>query len=84
MSRDEDDCRGGREFRQWRREKELELDEAVYAHLEQQPFVVEPCRPPEPLTTPTQLGSHNAAAARKAGCEDEYDNAIEAKYGKGW
>jgi hypothetical protein len=44
----------------------------------------EPCRAPEPLTTPAQLGSHNAGAARKAGCSDEYDNAIEAKYGKGW
>lgn len=45
---------------------------------------VEPCRAPEPLTTPANLGSHNVAAARKAGCEDEYDNAIEARYGKGW
>jgi hypothetical protein len=44
----------------------------------------EPCRAPEPLTTRAQLGSSNAGAARKAGCSDEYDNAIEAKYGKGW
>jgi hypothetical protein len=49
-----------------------------------QKTVIEPCRAPEPLTTPAQLGSHNAGAARKAGCSDEYDNAIEAKYGKGW
>lgn len=48
------------------------------------PATVEPCRAPEPLSTPAKLGSHNAAAARKAGCEDEYDNAIEARYGKGW
>jgi hypothetical protein len=30
------------------------------------------------------LGSHFAAAARKNGCEDEYENAMEARYGKGW
>jgi len=74
----------GSEFRQWRRDRELELDEAVYGLPKEQPLVVEPCRPPEPLTTPARLGSHNAAAARKAGCEDAYDNAIEARYGKGW
>jgi len=45
---------------------------------------VDPCRVPEELTTPAELGSHYAAAARRAGCEDEYDNAMEAKYGKGW
>jgi hypothetical protein len=84
MSRDEDDCRGGREFRQWRRQRELELDDAVYGLPKETPPVVEPCRTPEPLTTPAELGSHNAAAARRAGCEDAYDNAIEAKYGKGW
>jgi hypothetical protein len=39
---------------------------------------------PSPLTTPAQLGSHYAGRARAAGCEDEYDNAMEAKYGKGW
>jgi hypothetical protein len=44
----------------------------------------EPCRPTEPLTTPAKLGSHFAAAARKNGCEDEYDNAMEAKFGPGW
>ena len=46
--------------------------------------IVEPCRINEPLTTPAKLGSHNAAAARKAGCDDEYDNVIEGRYGPGW
>ena len=46
--------------------------------------IVEPCRTTEPLTTPAKLGSHNAAAARKAGCEDEYDNVIEGRFGPGW
>ena len=46
--------------------------------------IVEPCRINEPLATPANLGSHNAAAARRAGCEDEYDNVIEGRYGPGW
>jgi hypothetical protein len=45
---------------------------------------VEPCAVPPPLTTPAKPGNYFAAAARKAGCEDEYDNAMEARYGKGW
>jgi hypothetical protein len=45
---------------------------------------VEPCRAPEELTTPAKLGSHYAGRARAAGCEDAYDNEIEARYGKGW
>jgi len=45
---------------------------------------VDPCRVPEELTTPAQLGSHYAGRARAAGCEDAYDNEIEARYGKGW
>jgi len=44
----------------------------------------EPCRPTEPLTTPAKPGSFYAGRARAAGCEDEYDNAMEARYGKGW
>jgi len=39
---------------------------------------------PPPLTTPAKPGNYFAAAARKAGCEDAYDNAMEARYGKGW
>jgi hypothetical protein len=46
--------------------------------------IVEPCRINTPLATPAKPGSHNAAAARKAGCEDEHDNAMRARYGEGW
>ena len=53
-------------------------------YLEELEPAVEPCRPVEPLTTPAKPGSHNAAAARRAGCEDAYDNAMEARYGEGW
>jgi hypothetical protein len=53
-------------------------------YLEELEPVVEPCRPVEPLTTPAKPGSHNAGAARKAGCDDEYDNAMQARYGEGW
>jgi len=53
-------------------------------YLEELERIVEPCRPVAPLTTPAQLGSHNAGAARKAGCEDAYDNAMQARYGDGW
>jgi hypothetical protein len=53
-------------------------------YLEELEPVVEPCRSAEPLTTPAKPGSHNATAARRAGCEDAYDNAMEARYGEGW
>ena len=53
-------------------------------YLEELERIVEPCRPTQPLTTPARPGGHNAAAARKAGCEDEYDNAIQSRYGDGW
>jgi hypothetical protein len=53
-------------------------------YLEELEQVVEPCRPVEPLTTPAKPGSHHACAARKAGCEDAYDNAMQARYGEGW
>ena len=53
-------------------------------YLEELELVVEPCRPVAPLTTPAMPGNHNAGAARKAGCEDAYDNAMQARYGDGW
>jgi hypothetical protein len=53
-------------------------------YLEELEPIVEPCRPVAPLTTPAQPGSHNAGAARKAGCEDAYHNAMQARYGDGW
>ena len=84
MSHEDDDDMGRGDFRRWRHERELLMDDAVYGQPKEPTPVVEPCRPNPPLTTPAKLGSHFAAAARKAGCEDEYDNAIEAKYGKGY
>lgn len=45
---------------------------------------VNPTPPLPPNTAPVRPGSHNAAAARRLGCEDEWDNAIEARYGEGW
>ena len=45
---------------------------------------LEPCRVPTRNTVPVQPGSHNAAAASRAGCEDEWDNAMEARFGEGW
>jgi hypothetical protein len=85
MRRDEDDCISGREFRRWRHERELELDADVFGVDPPKPApAIEPCRTTEPLTTPAQLGSHFAGRARAAGCEDAYDNEIEARYGKGW
>lgn len=43
---------------------------------------LEPCRIPDELRTPATLGM--AGRARAAGCEDAYDNALEARYGEGW
>ena len=43
---------------------------------------VEPCRINAPCTVPVKPGY--AAAARRAGCEDEYDNAMQARFGEGW
>jgi hypothetical protein len=40
---------------------------------------VEPCRLPAQNTVPVRPGY--AAAARRRGCEDEYDNAMEARFG---
>ena len=52
--------------------------------VEEPPVVkVEPVAP-EPLVTPALPGSHYAGAARKNGCEDAYDNAMEARFGPGY
>jgi hypothetical protein len=37
---------------------------------------------PAPCTVPVVLG--NAAAARRNGCEDAYENDMEARYGEGF
>ena len=44
--------------------------------------VLEPCRIHDELRTPATLGI--AGRARAEGCEDAYDNALEARYGEGW
>lgn len=43
---------------------------------------VTPCRAPVENTVPVKPGY--AAAARRAGCEDEYDNAMQSRFGDGW
>jgi hypothetical protein len=40
---------------------------------------VEPCRVPAENTVPVKPGY--ASAARRAGCEDEWSNAMQARYG---
>jgi hypothetical protein len=45
----------------------------------EQIVLVEPCRVPAENTVPVRPGY--AAAARRRGCEDEYDNAMEARFG---
>lgn len=39
---------------------------------------------PRPCPVPIKPGSHNAAAAYRAGCEDEWADRMQAKYGGEW
>jgi len=82
--KDEDDCESLGDIRRWRREREIELDDIAYSAPKEERPVFEPCRTNPPLTTPAKPGNYFAQAAWKAGCEDEYENAMEARYGKGW
>jgi hypothetical protein len=84
MSYDDDDCMGSSEIRRWKRDREIELDDQVYGVPAEERAVVEPCRPTSPLTTPAKPGSFHAGQALKAGCQDEYDNAMEARFGPGY
>ena len=84
MSDHEDDSRCGAEFRRWRRQHELELDNQVYGVPAEERPIVEPGRPTEPLTTPALQGNYHAGQAYKAGCEDEYSNRLKARYGGEW
>lgn len=73
----------GREYN--RRKRRLDLQADLSADLDTEGgvvFVVEPCRVPPPCTVPVVPG--NAAAARRNGCEDAYDNEMEARYGEGF
>lgn len=58
---------------------ELEGDMSADADTSGEVLMFEPCRVPTPCTVPVRPGY--AAAARRAGCEDEYDNEMEARYG---
>jgi hypothetical protein len=66
MSYDDDDSRCGAEFRRWRRQRELELDNQVYGVPAEERPIVEPCRPTEPLTTPALPGNYYAGQALQA------------------
>lgn len=84
MSYEDDDDMGRGDYRRWRRERELLMDDAVYGHPKEPTPVVEPCRPVAPLTTPAKPGSFYAGQALKQGCQDAYDNEMEARFGPGW
>lgn len=58
---------------------EIEGDISADADTSGDVVMFESCRIPTPCTVPVRPGY--AAAARRAGCEDEYDNAMEARYG---
>jgi hypothetical protein len=84
MSYDDDDCMGSSEIGRWKRDREIELDDQVYGVPAEERAVVEPCRPTSPLTTPALPGSFYVGRARAAGCDDEYDNEMERRFGAGW
>lgn len=62
--------------------------EALARHLEQldQPTEqrIEPEGEARPCPAPVRPGSHNAAAARRYGCEDEWIDRMNARYGGEW
>jgi hypothetical protein len=66
----------------WRDEADRKWQEEQAKLPPIKPF--EPCRIPPELRTPAQPGSFYAGRARAAGCEDAYDNEMEARYGEGW
>jgi hypothetical protein len=64
-----------------RRAQDQAADEYDRLHGDDVP-ALEPCRIPDELRTPATLGL--IGQARAAGCQDAYDNAMEARYGEGW
>lgn len=85
MSNDRDDI--WMEDRDFWAAEQRRRDYAAFLYEEEEakrPAVkpLEPCRVPTPNAVPVQSG--NAAAARRAGCEDEYDNAMQARFGDGY
>jgi hypothetical protein len=49
-----------------------------------QPDVIQEVAEARPCPVPVRPGSHNAQAAYKAGCEDEWIDRMSAKYGGEW
>jgi hypothetical protein len=84
MSYEDDDCMSRSEIGRWKRDRENAMDDQVYGVPAEERAVVEPCRPTAPLTTPALPGSFYAGRARAAGCDDEYDNEMERRFGAGW
>jgi hypothetical protein len=71
-----------REINRRRARLALEADISAYADTSDPFMPFEPCRALKPSAVPAVPG--NAGAARKAGCEDAYDNDMEARYGGGF
>jgi hypothetical protein len=65
-----------------RRQHNRLIDELDREIAEQLPPEPKPAQLPNP--TPILPGSHHAAAAYKAGCDDEYSNRMAHKYGGDW
>jgi hypothetical protein len=80
----EDNCESLGDIRRWRRDREIELDDIAYSAPKEERVIWEPCRTDKPLTTPAKPGSFHAGQALKEGCQDAYDNEMEARYGEGW
>jgi hypothetical protein len=62
--------------------------EALERYLSQTDHVeetrIEPEAEARPCPAPVRPGSHNAAAAYRAGCEDEWIDRMAARYGGEW
>jgi hypothetical protein len=71
-----------REINRRRARLAIEADISAYADTSDPFMPFEPCRALKPSAVLAVPG--NAGAARKAGCEDAYDNDMEARYGEGF
>ena len=61
---------------QWRLQDEAEIEEQREMDSWQ---TLEPCRIPTPLSVPAT--PVNAAAARREGCEDAFEDGLKQRYG---
>lgn len=69
--------------------KPIKDEQALKRHLEEMdvPFVepaAETTAEARPCPAPVRPGSHNAAAAFRLGCEDEWIDRMNARYGGEW